>query len=165
MPDDADAVLFGMRDAQRIDRAVNWVERQNVVTLGTTQRRQIYTPQWNAGGNNTATRIRFQIVSAQPSTFSVYGEVHSWDAGLTYAAVPGDLNTILGISPPLGVVQICDPTGCFFDAPQDELFGREGFAIYQTGLDPSACSNQSGYPPYTYWEVISLCCPLPSCNF
>jgi len=110
------------------------------------------------------TTIRFLVISSDPNTLTVLGEVKAWDAGYTLYDVPGDLNAAFGLGPPLGVVEVCDPSGCYFDEPYDMLFGRMGWAKYTSSLTADSC--RTGYPPFPpKWEVFSLCCAKPLCSF
>lgn len=107
--------------------------------------------------------IRFQIVSSDVTTATAFGEVRGWDEGFKLPDVPGDLNTIIGISPPLGVVEICDPAGCYFDEPSDILLGRQGWARRMDSNTPDQCRR--GYAPFSAkWEVFALCCRKPVCE-
>lgn len=111
---------------------------------------------WSATGvgKEGVRHIKFAIVSAVDGSMSVFGSYDEWDVGYTEADVPGDLNTLAGISPPLGVVEIFDSAGCYFDEPADELFGRIGYAHYLLPRD------SYGEPR---WVVTSLCCRRLTC--
>lgn len=110
---------------------------------------------WVAGGSEGVRHIRFTIVSVTDGSSSVFGSYDAWDAGYTADDVPGDLNVLTGVPGRLGVVEIHDPNGCFFDEPSDELFARQGYAHYMLPI--------GGYSE-PRWEVTSLCCRRLSCN-
>lgn len=112
---------------------------------------------WIAGtsAKEGVRHIRFSIVSAVDGSLSVFGSYDEWDVGYTENDVPGDLNTLAGISPPLGVVEIFDTVGCYFDEPADELLGRNGYAHYLLPRD------NYGEPR---WVVTSLCCRRLTCS-
>ena len=111
---------------------------------------------WVAGSSEKegVRHIKFTIVSAVDGSLSVFGSYDEWDVGYTESDVPGDLNTLAGISPPLGVVEIFDSAGCYFDEPADELLGRNGYAHYLLPRD------SYGEPR---WVVTSLCCRRLTC--
>lgn len=110
---------------------------------------------WVASGKEGVKHIRFTIVSVNDGSTSVYASYDAWDNGYLETDVPGDLNTLAGVPGRLGVVEIHDPNGCFFDEPSDELFARQGYAHY---LLPN---DAYGEPR---WEVTSLCCRRLRCN-
>jgi hypothetical protein len=112
---------------------------------------------WTASGigREGVRHIKFTIVSAVDGSLSVFGSYDEWDVGYTESDVPGDLNTLAGISPPLGVVEIFDSNGCYFDEPADELLGRSGYAHY---LLPRGSYSEPR------WVVTSLCCRKLTCS-
>jgi len=111
------------------------------------------------GGGGGVTTVRFQIASADPSILTVLGDVLSWDAGFQIQQIPG----LLGDPElPINVISICDPSGCFFNEPADELFDRIGWCRRMTSDYGDNC--RTGYAPYDdIWEVFSLCCATPDC--
>jgi hypothetical protein len=116
------------------------------------------------GISSKVTTIRFRIVSSDPADFMVLGKVLAWDgdSGFDRFDIQDDVNGPGQI--PLGVVEVCDPTGCFFDEPPDELFDRTGWARRMYSEEGDGC--RSRYPPYpTLWEVFSLCCKRKACRF
>jgi hypothetical protein len=121
--------------------------------------RKVWTPP-----SLNVTTIRFRVVGSDPSSFTVLGFVMAWDGdqGFNRYDIQDDVNG--EGQEPLGVVEVCDPMGCFFDEPADELFNRTGWARRMYSEDASAC--RSSYPPYpTLWEVFSLCCKRRTCYF
>ena len=116
------------------------------------------------GISSKVTTIRFRIVGSDPASFNVLGFVLAWDGdyGFDQLDVQDDVNGPGQI--PLGVVEVCDPMGCFFDEPSDELFNRTGWARRMYSDQGSLC--RPAYPPYpTLWEVFSLCCKRKACRF
>jgi hypothetical protein len=116
------------------------------------------------GISSKVTTIRFRIVGSDSASFNVLGFVLAWDGdyGFDQLDIQDDVNGPGQI--PLGVVEVCDPTGCFFDEPPDELFNRVGWARRMYSGTPDNC--RSVYPPYpTLWEVFSLCCKRKACRF
>jgi hypothetical protein len=107
---------------------------------------------WSAAGKEGVRHIRFTIDSISDGGTSALCSYDAWDDGYSESDVPGDLNTIAGITPPLGVVEVHDANGCFFDEPADELFDRRGYAHYVKPRNGTA-----------RWEVTSLCCRRLQC--
>lgn len=102
------------------------------------------------------TRVRFQIVSSDPTTLTGLAEILSWNYGFTKSQIPA---SILGNT----VIEICDPKGCMLNEPNTDLTGRQGDAEYRQGVADSNC--RTGYEPFPgVWEVTSLCCKLVSCD-
>lgn len=131
---------------------------------GGVPKRSLFFRSPKSSSGSGVTTIRFLVISSDPTTLTVLGEVKAWDAGYTLYDVPGDLNAAFGLGPPLGVVEVCDPSGCYFDEPYDMLFGRMGWAKYTSSLTADSC--RTGYPPFPpKWEVFSLCCAKPLCSF
>lgn len=119
--------------------------------------RKVWTPP-----SPDVTTIRFRIVGSDPADFKVLGKVLAWDGdqGFTRYNIQDDVNG--EGQEPLGVVEVCDPLGCFFDEPSDELFNRTGWARRMYSEEGDGC--RSTYPPYpTLWEVFSLCCKRKTC--
>jgi hypothetical protein len=135
------------------DRHFNFPRRQN---------RQVVTG--GGGIPPKVTTIRFRIDASDPGSFTVLGFVLAWDGDQNFDRfdIQDDVNG--PGQEPLGVVEICDPHGCFFDEPPDELFNRTGWARRMYSNEPGSC--RTGYPPYkTLWEVFSLCCKRKLCKF
>lgn len=102
------------------------------------------------------TIVRFQIVSADPSARTGFGEITARPAGCGINDVP---ETSLGGT----VIELCDPTGCFFAAPEEELTGRMGWAKYMQPVGEVVC--QPGETnPVPQWEVFALCCAVITCS-
>lgn len=108
---------------------------------------------WSAAGKEGVKHIGFRIDSISDGATSALCSYDTWDDGYSESDVPGDLNTIAGITPPLGVVEVHDANGCFFDEPADELFDRRGYAHYVKPRNGTA-----------RWEVTSLCCRKLQCS-
>jgi hypothetical protein len=116
-----------------------------------------------SGSDAIVTTIRFRIVGSDPASFTVLGFVLAWDGDRDFDEydVQDDVNGPGQI--PLGVVEVCDPMGTFFDEPDDELFNRTGWARRMYSPGPNACNTE--YPPYpTRWEVFSLSCRRRTCR-
>lgn len=89
--------------------------------------------------------IRFQIVSADPTTRTALVEILARPYGCGINDIP---DTLAGGT----VAEVEDPCGCFFNEPNEELTGRCGWARYMS-------ASYGGQ-----WEVFSLCCAFPDCN-
>ena len=101
--------------------------------------------------------IRFQVLSADSTTRSALVQILGRPYGCGQNDLPG---TDLGGT----VAEVCDPAGCFFNEPDDQLIGRQGWARYIQPLTSTPCQ------PYQYnlvpeWEVFSLCCAVNDCTF
>jgi hypothetical protein len=114
-------------------------------------------------GSGGVREIRFLIVTAFPESLKVYGQILSWDYGYSISDVPARFGFGSDGPTSLNVVEICDPAGCFFNEPEEELMGRQGSAKYTQGVRDDIC--RVGSAPYQgVWEVHSLCCLNPSCD-
>jgi len=101
--------------------------------------------------------IRFMIISTDQTTRSALVEIRGRPYGCGLGDLPG---TDLGGT----VAEVCDPAGCFFNEPPEQLMGREGWARYMMPVLPSPCSPYA-YPILPEWEVFSLCCAERDCVF
>ncbi len=119
-------------------------EQECVVLLGST------------GSSSSCHEVRFQVVSADPSTRTALGEILSVPAGCVACDLP---ETTLGCT----VIDICDPAGCFFNEPNEQLTGRQGWARYMMPITENICQPDPNYL-VPQWEVFSLCCPIPECT-
>lgn len=115
------------------------------------------------GGGAVVTKIRFKIVSSDPTTFTALADILAWDAGFGINEVPYQLGTP---ELPIRVVEVCDPAGCFLNEPAEDLFDRAGWAMLMDApYTAGGAACREGYGPFPpVWEVIQLCCRPYSCN-
>jgi len=108
------------------------------------------------GGSTACHEVRFQVVSADPSTRTALGEILSRPPDCALGDIP---EATLGGT----VIEICDPMGCFFNEPNEELTGRQGWARYMMPVSENICQPDPNYL-VPQWEVFSLCCAVPDCD-
>ena len=106
------------------------------------------------GSASGCDEVRFQVVSADPLTRTALGEILSRPVGCS--TVP---DSVLGGT----VIEICDPAGCFFNEPGEELTDRQGWARYMQPAVVDTCQPDPNYL-VPQWEVFSLCCAAPDCD-
>lgn len=105
------------------------------------------------------TRVRFQILVADPASRSALVHILARQGGCSVADIPGTLFDGQ-------VIEVCDPSGCFLNETQDALEGREGWAEWVLPIS-GASHCQSGDTHYYLteeWEVFSLCCATQACQ-
>lgn len=149
---DEQSVSFGMRDAIRIDRAVNAVEQS--ITGRPTPRKQRLA----ITGGSGAPRIRFTILSTAFS--EVLGQVGCDFVNARVNYISCDANGVeVGDE-----VRIFDPEYCHFGLPIDLLVGLCGTA---TMMDAAEFVRTRLYMPdclYVLdgqdclWMIDTLCC-------
>lgn len=109
------------------------------------------------GGSGIGTdcnTVRFIVQSYTASTRTAIGAVLSKPVGCS--AVP---DSILG-----GLyIEICDPQGCHFNRPLDEIMDSHGWARYQMPTQVNFCQTDPAYL-VPQWEVVNLCCHVPACE-
>lgn len=105
------------------------------------------------GGDN-CDEVRFQIVSADPTTRTALGEIMARPVGCS--DVP---ESTLGGT----IIEICDPSGCYFNEPNVNLTGREGWAKRMMPVHENICQPDPNYL-VPQWEVYALCCETPTCS-
>jgi hypothetical protein len=168
-PTDKPLLFQGLSDelleytCYNVSETVFYEENDIVAVLPLKDGHFIVVPS-GAGIPPKVTTIRFRVDASDPESFTILGFVLAWDGDQNFDRfdIQDDVNG--PDMEPLGVVEICDPHGCFFDEPQDELFARTGWARRMYSSEPGHC--RTGYPPYkTLWEVFSLCCKRKRCNF
>jgi len=104
----------------------------------------------SAAASGVCDTARFYIASSDSITQTALGVIIATPNGCQLCDLP---ETLLGCT----VIEIHDPSGCYFNEPADSLFNLEGWARYMQPV-----SNTS-YPIAPQWEVFSLCCQLNSC--
>lgn len=107
--------------------------------------------------NGSCTRVRFQIIISDSLTRTALCAIVSRPYGCGIADIPG---TVLDGH----AIECCDPAGCFFADPNDELEGREGWAEYVTPVSGSTFCQDGAYEIVPEWQVYSLCCQTDRCN-
>lgn len=60
-------------------------------------------------------------------------------------------------------IEICDPQGCHFNRPLEEIMDSHGWARYQLPLEANFCQPDPNYL-VPQWEVVNLCCHVPTCE-
>lgn len=122
----------------------------------TVVRATLHHGRWHilSESGTTCHTVRFQIVSADPTTRTALGEVMARPVGCT--DVP---ESMLGGT----VIDICDPQGCFFNEPNEALTDRQGWARYMQPVTENICQPDLNYL-VPQWEVFSLCCAIPDCD-
>jgi hypothetical protein len=98
--------------------------------------------------------VRFIVQSYTPSTRTAVGYVLSKPPGC--ASIP---DSFLGGR----FIEICDPQGCHFNRPSEEIMDSHGWARYQMPLEANICQPDPNYL-IPQWEVVNLCCHVPSCE-
>lgn len=142
--------VFGPQATEQIVKTVREVSRR---MMNETPNRARWQHQ---PGGAVVTRVRFEIVSSDPTTLTGLGTILSWNYGFTQSQIPA---SILGNT----VIELCDPKGCMLNEPNVDLTGRQGDAEYRQGLPDAICRN--GYEPFPgVWEVTGLCCRLIACE-
>jgi hypothetical protein len=113
---------------------------------------------WIVGPSSATdcTIVRFIVLSSDPVTRTALGEIRARPFGCGIDDVP---DTSVGGT----VIEICDPGGCYFAAPNEELIGRMGWAKYVQPIGEVVCQPGEG-SPVPQWEVLSLCCDMPACD-
>lgn len=56
-----------------------------------------------------------------------------------------------------GRVHVYDLIGCFLNAPNGDLVGARGYAVYLDLTDEHTAAP-CAMSPGVYWQIISLCC-------
>lgn len=107
----------------------------------------------DGGSNSNCDMVRFQVVSSDPTTRTALGEILSRPVGCS--DVPE--STLAGT-----VIEICDPSGCYFNEPNVTLTGRQGWAKYMMPTQENICQPDINYL-VPQWEVFALCCETPTC--
>lgn len=148
----------GVDSTQDVEILNNWGSGSQSITEGDElwikyePSESDWIPFQNAGGD--CHEVRFQIVSADPTTRSALGEILSRPVGCS--TVP---DAELGGT----IIEICDPAGCYFNEPAEEMTDRQGWARY---MQPATVDNCQPDPNYLVpqWEVFALCCAAPDCD-
>lgn len=109
------------------------------------------------GGGASCVDVRFQVLVADSVTRTALCVIVSRPYGCGIADIP---DTIMDGT----VIEVCDPAGCFFNDPNDELEGREGWAKYVTPIAGSTFCQDGSYEIVPEWQVYSLCCMTDRCN-
>jgi hypothetical protein len=105
-------------------------------------------------GSGNCHTIRFEIVSSDPDTRTALVLIQARPVGCS--EVPD--SSLEGTA-----VEVCDPQGCFFNEPTEEMTGRHGWAEYMKPTVENICQSDI-YALENQWEVFSLCCPLSECT-
>jgi len=117
-----------------------------------------WQPYTGTGGKN-CNDIRFQILASDSLSRTALCVITARPYGCSWADIP---DTIYEGQ----AVEVCDPSGCFFNGTHAELIAREGWAKYMQPVSGSSWCQ--GYSPYygtqPEWEVYSLCCRVDTCS-
>jgi hypothetical protein len=133
--------------------ALSNIQGPGLKSFGNHYRRS--TPPGSGGAS--CTRVRFQVVVADHVTRTALCAIVSRPYGCSESDIP---DTALDGA----VVEICDPAGCFFNDPNDEIEGREGWAEYMMPVSGSTFCQDGEYVLVPEWQVYSLCCKTDRCN-
>ena len=102
--------------------------------------------------------VRFQILASDSTTRTALCVILARPYGCGITDIPATVFEGQAI-------EVCDPSGCFFNETNAMLVGRDGWAKYM--LPVSGASWCQGTNPYygmqPEWEVHSLCCATDSC--
>ena len=102
--------------------------------------------------------VRFQILASDSTTRTALCVILARPYGCEIADIPATVFEGQAI-------EVCDPSGCFFNETNAMLVGRDGWAKYM--MPVSGASWCQGSNPYygmqPEWEVYSLCCATDSC--
>lgn len=128
------------------------------------QRRMMNLPQqrarWSGGGGSTGKScgdVRFQILVADTLTRTALCVITARPYGCSVSDIPG---TIMEGQ----AIEVCDPSGCYFNEPNPPLVGREGWAKYMMPIGGSSwCQPNPVYGMQPEWEVYALCCAVDAC--
>lgn len=110
-----------------------------------------------SSGGVSCNRVRFQVMVSDSVTRTALCAIVSRPYGCSESSVPG---TVLNGD----AIECCDPAGCFFNDPNDELEGREGWAEYMIPIAGSTFCQDGSYEIVPEWQVYSLCCKTDRCN-
>lgn len=173
--------VTGRQELRRVDGLTYPVKNLTTTAIGEQYVRGARTKfnEWVAdtGGAGSCHVIRFWVISVDEGTRTALVSVEAVQGGCSIADTPG-------IDPVgfVAAVEVCDPSGCFFNEPSDDLEFRRGWAHYMTPVIDSVCDCDTGTgtatcdsrtgtgterdnAPYTArWEVFSLCCETPVCE-
>jgi len=102
--------------------------------------------------------VRFQILASDSTTRTSLCVILARPYGCGITDIPATVFEGQAI-------EVCDPSGCFFNETNAMLVGRDGWAKYM--MPVSGASWCQGSNPYygmqPEWEVYSLCCATDSC--
>lgn len=145
--------------------------RSGTIENGDVVKASLHYGKWyiDDSGSSACHTTRFRVISVDTDTRVALCELLAIPAGCS--DVPGS-----SLVDPFGtVLEVCDPSGCFFDETQDDLTGRMGGAHYMLPLFETTCQPGSGsgsgsgtgtsgsdFEPQ--WEVVWLCCQSLSCD-
>lgn len=144
--------------------------RSGTIENGEVVKASLHYGKWyiDDSGSSQCHTARFRVLSVDEDTRVALCELLAVPAGCS--DVPGS-----SLVDPFGtVLEVCDPSGCFFNEPEDEIFGRMGGAHYMLPLFETTCqpagsgsgsgTGTSGDDFVPQWEVVWLCCAPLSCD-
>jgi hypothetical protein len=104
--------------------------------------------------------IRFRVITLDEESRTALCTITAVECGGSLSSMPGQ-----DITP--GEIEVCDPTGCFFNEPSGTILGRAGWAKWMTPLEPSVCQPDPDYFTGEFacqWEVFAICCATVICR-
>jgi hypothetical protein len=113
----------------------------------------------NCGGATAGYTIRFEVISLDEESRTALCRITAVECGGNLSDMPGQ-----DITP--GEIEICDPSGCYFNEDSGTILGRQGWAKWMVPLTPSVCQPEPDYDGnfQCQWEVFSICCALVVCR-
>ena len=147
-------VVFGPKAVEQIAKTVREVARAMQNPAGHRGRWQGRYPI-----TKNCNEVRFQILASDSTTRTALCVILARPYGCEITDIPATVFEGQAI-------EVCDPSGCFFNETNAMLVGRDGWAKYM--LPVSGASWCQGTNPYygmqPEWEVHSLCCATDSCS-